>query len=537
MSKFEENLDAHLSNHVLTEAEISDELYKQYVRYVGALEALPKEEIIRSKKDSDIHDQFGRVKPFSRWPTKSTRSLAAKRWAAYNKQLKTSKPGQAPDTADPCEDPNFLSQWLDTCVRTGMRVGGLDKQTAYRNCSRQATNLGKAIQGACSDRGLPKKEMEDFIEDLLKGMGGGKPVDIKDLSIEDRQFIQDLKDSLLYKPKSEAKINEDLEDRDEFDPNCWCGDVDYHKAHTAAEAATDRVRVMRPMPEWKKAYVVEMSKHGYYPKSLIDSVFMNTANWTKAPFNEDLEDKDEFTKCSYCDHYEIHPDIADPFHAAHMAAEELARQECRSKFTSIYRAAFHPIVPKEEYVALFNKVFHKAMAKQGYIHKAGIWAQTFKEDLEDKDTFGPKRRTIINGYAISDDEIDEDTLKKILADYADNRAFGVPAAVEEVQLRKESPLRFTGISREDDKHFNYSRQNRLNLAQHKGMDLPDNPAVSSWSIAVDDIDMPETTASLVPTSASDKAFKVDVPVKHEMRIGFHKLSVIFVPEHIWGAHY
>jgi hypothetical protein len=253
MAKFEERLDDSISE-VLSEAKLSDELYQKYLQFVGALDALPQDQIATDRFTSDIHDQFGRVRPLSMWPTKSSRAKSERVWLNYNQRMQLQQAAKEGGTApeDPTDDPDFLGQMLDTCVRTSMTMGGLDKKTAFKHCSRQVQRFEQAVRGAIADRGLPKKEADEFTKELLKGMANGKQIDMKDLSVEDRQFIQDLQDSLTYKPKSESIVKEDLDDQDEFDPKFTEDGVD--------------------------AYLIE-----YWGKSALSDILISTAREAAAP--------------------------------------------------------------------------------------------------------------------------------------------------------------------------------------------------------------------------------------------------------------
>jgi hypothetical protein len=265
MSKFEENLDAHISK-TLNEAKLNDELYKRYVQYVGALDALPQDQISTDWKTSDIHDQFGKVRPFSQWPTKTSRTQSSKVWLNYNQrlQLRQAAEESGDEGENPTNNPDFLGQLLDTCVRTSMQMGKLDRNTAFRHCSRQVKRFEQAVRGAIADRGLPAKEAEEFTKELLKGMANGKQIDMKDMSIEDRQFIQDLQDALTFK----KKIKEDLDDKDEFEKRIHqLGDVDayiieYWGMSHAAEVMLygARERGWKPQPESSSANQFEEIK-------------------------------------------------------------------------------------------------------------------------------------------------------------------------------------------------------------------------------------------------------------------------------------
>lgn len=267
MANFEESLNARI-NEAEERAKLSDELYQKYVQFVGALEALPRNHFNDDWKSTDIHDIHGRLKPFSHWPTKSSREKSQKVWLNYNQRLQLQQAAQEAGLEgdeDPSEDPNFVSQMLDTCVRTSIRAG-LDKQTAFRHCSRQVKKYEHAIRMAISDKGLPKKEMEEFVNELLKGMANGKQIDMKDMSIEDRQFIQDLKDSLSYK-KPESGIKEDLDDKDTFRRECSYYNCDnrpdadeFHPAHLAA---FENAKKAPPVGKFSDIVQREMAKFGY----------------------------------------------------------------------------------------------------------------------------------------------------------------------------------------------------------------------------------------------------------------------------------
>lgn len=268
MASFEEHLNSRI-NEAEEKGKLSDEMYQKYVQFVGALDALPMDRLSDKRFDSDIHDQFGRIMPFSKWPTKSTRARSEKIWLNYNQRLQlqqAAKDAGLEGDPEPTEDPNFLSQLLDTCVRTSMKMGGLDKATAFKHCSRQVKRYENAIRAAVADKGLPKKESDEFIGDLLKGMANGKQIDIKDMSIEDRQFIQDLKDSLTYQ-KPDTGIKEDLDDKDVFRHECNYYNCDnrpdsdrFHAAHTQAY---ETVKKGAAIGKFSDAIEREMAKLGY----------------------------------------------------------------------------------------------------------------------------------------------------------------------------------------------------------------------------------------------------------------------------------
>lgn len=301
MAKFEENLDAKISE-VLNEAKLSDELYQKYLQFVGALDALPQDQIATDKSSSDIHDQFGRIRPLSMWPTKTSRAKSEKVWLNYNQRLQlqqaAKEAGLGPE--DPTDDPDFLGQLLDTCVRTSVSMGGLDKKTAFRHCSKQVKRFEHAVRTALADRGLTSKQVEEFTQDLLKGMANGKTVDMKDLSVEDRQFIQDLKDSLTYKPKSEGVVREDLDDKDVFKTDCSYYNCDsrpdserFHQAHTAAH---DQARKSPAVGKFSDAMAREMAKFGYYladtGRPVTGGIPFDSRDWT---LREDVEARPEPT--------------------------------------------------------------------------------------------------------------------------------------------------------------------------------------------------------------------------------------------------
>ena len=330
MARFEDNLDARISE-TLNEAKLSDEMYKKYVQFVGALDALPPDQIATDWKTSDIHDQFGRVRPFSQWPTKSSRTKSEKVWLNYNQRLQLQQAAKEGglEQEDPTADPDFLAQMLDTCVRTSMKMGKLDRNTAFRHCSRQVQRFEQAVRGALADRGLTSRQIEEFTKELLRGMANGKSVDIKDLSIEDQQFIQDLKDSLTYKPRSEDVVREDLDDQDEFrHAGCVISGCDekppgFHDAHeNAAVVATAEAKPYRY--QWKlygkaydAAYVREMKNHGWRYDSLLVPYGYVGKLWV--PVKEDLDDQDKFApECTY-DDCDRRPD-SEQFHQAHTEA-------------------------------------------------------------------------------------------------------------------------------------------------------------------------------------------------------------------------
>lgn len=389
MSNFEEKLDASISK-VLNEAKLSDELYKKYQQFVGALDALPQDQIASDRFTSDIHDQFGRVRPFSMWPTKASRAKSEKVWLTYNQRLQLAQAAKEGGTApeDPTDDPDFLGQLLDTCVRTSMSMGQLDRKTAFRHCSKQVQRFEQAIRGALTDRGLPKKEVEEFTKELLKGMANGKQIDMKDLSVEDRQFIQDLADSLTYRPKSESIVKEDLDDKDEFTNCLMCSkqpeiDQQFHFAHVAASSRATKECKAKFTSAWraltkphvdnaeytalfKKAFSRDMQRYGYAQEG---------NHWAKM-VKEDLDDKDEFrADCHYCSVVaDQSPGIdRNAFHHAHATIERMTPKRLQSSHEryvkSMSQFGFIPIDPDDSYRWTFQK--------------------PLKEDIDDRDEFEP----------------------------------------------------------------------------------------------------------------------------------------------------
>lgn len=198
MTDFEQKLAKKLDDKS-TSGEILFKLYNDYVKYVGKLDALPDTEL----GYYDIRGQGGRVLPFSKWPTKSTRALARKMWDQYNLNLQSPTPSPEDIDSDPCEDPDFMSNLLNACVRTSIRMG-VDKRIAFRQCARQVEKMAQAIRLACQGRGLVPEKQKEFLDNALELMGeaAGKPVKLEDLTPEDRAFLTDLVDSLGYqKPR------------------------------------------------------------------------------------------------------------------------------------------------------------------------------------------------------------------------------------------------------------------------------------------------------------------------------------------------
>ena len=366
MGKFEDRLGDSIS-----EAEerklVSNELYAKYKQYVGALDALPQNEIDINRPGTDIHDQFGRIKPFSQWPTKSTRAKAQKIWTDYNTRIQQASQGGELSQEDPTADPDFLGQMLDTCVRTSMQMGKLDKNTAFRHCSRQVKRFENAIRGAMADRGLTSKQVEEFTKDLLRGMANGKNIDIKDLSVEDQQFIQDLRDSLTYRPKSEGVVRETYERVPMWMPEKEWNDFTSQIFDLTGQRRPGEVEVIAK-PDAQEI-LKNIAKHDKTVRRVI------------APdLKEDLEDTDRFgEECNYfnCDN---RPD-AERFHKAHTDA-----------FNTVIQG---PATGK------FATMFEREMAKRGYyvvnVGPAPKWyhmglkdQQTdwvFRESLEDADEF------------------------------------------------------------------------------------------------------------------------------------------------------
>lgn len=177
---------------------IPREMYDAYVKYVGKLDAIPYEELTVF----DIRSDGKQVLPLSSWPTKSTRANAQQHWTKYNQDLQNDTAPQEPEV-DPCSDPTFISDLLDTCIRVAVRGGKMDKSVAYRRCSRQVGKLAQAIKAACSDRGLTGDEFEDFTQSLFNQLSlvAGTKVGYEDLSPEDKAFIDDTLDGVKYKPQ------------------------------------------------------------------------------------------------------------------------------------------------------------------------------------------------------------------------------------------------------------------------------------------------------------------------------------------------
>lgn len=394
MAKFEEHLDAQISK-ALTEAKLSDELYQRYVQFVGALDALPQDQIQTDRLGTDIHifdanGNPGRLKPFSQWPTKSSRAKSEKVWLTYNQRLQLKQAGKEAGLEDPTDDPDFLGQMLDTCIRTSMKMGKLDRQTAFRHCSRQVERFEQAIRGALVDRGFTTKQVEEFTKELLRGMANGKQIDIKDLSIEDRQFIQDLKDSLTYKARSECKLNEDLTDKDEFVEPCnYCEGIFRWSPELTPE---DQTEFHIAHVEWLRAPteigITEiMAQHGFVHvgKGERGSAY----HWARKPLGEDLNDQDEFSNCDYCGRHTELDDIPR-FHEAHLNATQIT-------------ADGHMIRPGPFDM---NPKFHEIMNKHGYVWGVDSnWQSRWmplKEDLNDQDEFQPTCRYCLINYLEDD---------------------------------------------------------------------------------------------------------------------------------------
>lgn len=145
-----------IDNKLISEA-IADDLYQQYVKYVGKLDALPQHELI----PAELKDQYGRLMPISSWSTKTTRRIAAEKWAEYNRKLQrdiiTGKM-----SIDPCEYPEeFIQQSYDDCMKAGQKIAKWDRDTSHRKCNKHMELLAKAIDDACKKvdllKGLPEE--------------------------------------------------------------------------------------------------------------------------------------------------------------------------------------------------------------------------------------------------------------------------------------------------------------------------------------------------------------------------------------------
>lgn len=198
MTDFERKLRDRLDDKS-TSIEVLDQLYNDYVKYVGKLDALPREQLTKE----DIKTIDGKVMAFSRWPTKSTRALAKKMWDQYNLNVQSGTPTSDEIESDPCEDPNFLSNLMNTCVRTSMRMGA-NRYLALKHCTQQVEKMAQAIRAACHGRGLVPDKQKEFLDNTLEVLGQviGKPVKLTDLAPEDRALLTDLVNSLGYqKPR------------------------------------------------------------------------------------------------------------------------------------------------------------------------------------------------------------------------------------------------------------------------------------------------------------------------------------------------
>lgn len=193
--KFEARLNEALEEVPKQGPSVPREMYDAYVKYVGKLDAIPHEELTVF----DIRSDGKRVLPLSSWPTRSTRANADKHWTKYNQDLQSGVP-EEPEV-DPCSDPTFVSDLLDTCIRVAVRGGKMDKSLAYRRCSRQVGKLAQAIKTACADRGLTADEFETFSKNLFNQLSlvAGTKVGYEDLGPEDRAFIDDTLDGVKYK--------------------------------------------------------------------------------------------------------------------------------------------------------------------------------------------------------------------------------------------------------------------------------------------------------------------------------------------------
>lgn len=196
---FEEQLRKKLDDKS-TSGEILFKLYNDYVKYVGKLDALPDTEL----GYYDIRGPNGKIMPFSKWPTKSTRAFASKVWDQYNVNLQSGAPSEEDKEMDPCEDPEFLSELLDACVRTSIRMG-VDRRVAFKQCSRQVEKMIHAIRIACEGRGLVPEKQKEFLDNALELLGevAGKPVKLNDLTPEDRALFDELVNAIGYQSPRE----------------------------------------------------------------------------------------------------------------------------------------------------------------------------------------------------------------------------------------------------------------------------------------------------------------------------------------------
>lgn len=206
MTDFEKKLADNLNDRS-SSGSINMNLYNDYVKYVGKLDALPLEELDAFDIKGGDHGggmKTWRMLPFSKWPTKSTRALTKKMWDRYNTNLQTKPSTEEEKEMDPCEDPDFLSQLLDACVRTSMRMG-VDKRVAFRQCTKQVEKMVQAIQAACQGRGLLPEKQKEFLDGALELLGevAGKPVKFTDLTPEDRALFTDLVDAIGYQSPRE----------------------------------------------------------------------------------------------------------------------------------------------------------------------------------------------------------------------------------------------------------------------------------------------------------------------------------------------
>lgn len=199
MTDFDKKLADQLTDRS-SSGTIAVKLYQDYVKYVGKLDALPLEEL----DAFDIRGPNNRVMPFSKWPTKSTRAFGKKVWDRYNLNLQRGDPTAEEKELDPCEDPEFLSELLDACVRTSVRMG-VDRRVAFRQCTKQVEKMVQAIRNACEGRGLVPEKQKEFLDGALELLGevAGKPVKLKDLTPEDQALFSELVDAIGYQSPPE----------------------------------------------------------------------------------------------------------------------------------------------------------------------------------------------------------------------------------------------------------------------------------------------------------------------------------------------
>lgn len=157
----------HDTHVILNEAQVTDDVYNAYTKYWGKLDALPKNEL----DTKDISDRFGRLRPLSTWPTKSTRAVTKKRWDEYNRKLQTkTHPDEDEKDIDPCDDPDgYILQKMDDCLSANRHIG---KETAQNKCSKQLGKIEQAIKAQCGEEDADTSHMLDRIKRRLDDVGG-----------------------------------------------------------------------------------------------------------------------------------------------------------------------------------------------------------------------------------------------------------------------------------------------------------------------------------------------------------------------------